>query len=248
MEPGIGPCCSTVGRSMSWVPWQKSKGPWIRATAWTKHGHCLELKKRSWLWAWKEDSKLVQRGMFVTNFSLHDKVENWSSNDTTSWTDEGAEHFGHFTQIAWADTQYIGCGIISYKDLEQPKYPYRKVSVIFPTSSLKKILQKNPQLYTSSVWNMAVLMALLAFYVCQCHHFIKANDRFNYLIIGEGRLLDRLMCHIWLLADFNMQLLTTRKLSRATSLCFWHYPRIRLFKWSWRRTMSLKKCGKERCT
>ena len=88
---------------------------------------------------------------------------------------------------------------------------------------------------------MAVLMAQVEVYVCQCHHFIKVNDGFNYLIIGKGRLLHRLMCHIWLLADFDMQLLTTRKLSRATSLCFWLYPRIRLFKWGWRRTMSLEK-------
>ena len=69
-------------------------------------------------------------------------MENWSANDTSSWTDEGAEDFGHFTQIAWADTQYIGCGIISYKDLEQPKYPYRKVSTLFPIKRFEKSCRK----------------------------------------------------------------------------------------------------------
>ena len=109
------------------------------ATAWnSRNDPDYELEKK--IQSWYDEVCFKHYVCFVTNFERRkvireffgNQVENWSANDTSSWTDEGAEDFGHFTQIAWADTQYIGCGIISYKDLEQPKYPYRKVSTIFP--------------------------------------------------------------------------------------------------------------------
>ncbi|PSN37306.1 Venom allergen 3 [Blattella germanica] len=28
---------------------------------------------------------------------------------------EPTEHTGHYTQVVWADTKYVGCGFIAYK-------------------------------------------------------------------------------------------------------------------------------------
>lgn len=42
---------------------------------------------------------------------------------------------GHYTQIAWANTYKIGCGVVSYLDKAfQPTYPYK----IFYVCNCKK--------------------------------------------------------------------------------------------------------------
>ena len=38
---------------------------------------------------------------------------------------------GHYTQVVWAESQKVGCGVIYYKDTNPnfAQYPYRKVQI-----------------------------------------------------------------------------------------------------------------------
>ena len=64
--------------------------------------------------------------------SWYEEVKDWPASNVDSFTSSGATGtVGHFTQVVWADTRYIGCGAIYYKDTNPnvAKYPYRKTLV-----------------------------------------------------------------------------------------------------------------------
>ena len=57
-----------------------------------------------------------------------DEVENWPSKNTENYSDANVSgDVGHFTQIVWAKTKFVGCGTMYHKDLKLPEYPYKKV-------------------------------------------------------------------------------------------------------------------------
>ena len=62
----------------------------------------------------------------------YDEVKDWSAANVGAFSQAGATGItGHYTQVVWAETQYVGCGVIYYKDQANwaKNYPYRKVSL-----------------------------------------------------------------------------------------------------------------------
>ena len=60
----------------------------------------------------------------------YDEVKDWPAANVGAFSQAGATGItGHYTQIVWAETQYVGCGVIYYKDQSNwaKNYPYRKV-------------------------------------------------------------------------------------------------------------------------
>ena len=77
--------------------------------------------------------------------SWYDEVQNWPVENTPSFTNQGTSgSVGHFTQVVWAETQFIGCGVVYYKDLAQPKYPYRKVILFWCIFSVQHPYYNRP--------------------------------------------------------------------------------------------------------
>ena len=62
---------------------------------------------------------------------MYDEVKDFPSANVGAFSKAGATGvIGHYTQIVWAKTKYVGCGVIYYKDLSESakRYPYRKVA------------------------------------------------------------------------------------------------------------------------
>ena len=62
----------------------------------------------------------------------YDEVKDWPAANVGAFSQAGATGItGHYTQVVWAETQYVGCGVIYYKDQANwaKNYPYRKVSL-----------------------------------------------------------------------------------------------------------------------
>jgi len=62
----------------------------------------------------------------------YDEVKDWPASNVGAFSSNGASGtIGHYTQVVWADTEYVGCGVIYYKDGSDfaANYPYRKTLV-----------------------------------------------------------------------------------------------------------------------
>eukprot|EP00093_Oithona_nana_P001784 01784.XXX_7806_8495_1 [CDS] Oithona nana genome sequencing. len=62
----------------------------------------------------------------------YDEVKDWPAANIGAFSQAGATGItGHYTQIVWAETQYVGCGVIYYKDQSNwaKNYPYRKTLI-----------------------------------------------------------------------------------------------------------------------
>ena len=60
-----------------------------------------------------------------------DEVKDWPAGNVEAFSSNGATGtIGHYTQVVWAETEFVGCGVIYYKDGSSfaARYPYRKVS------------------------------------------------------------------------------------------------------------------------
>ena len=64
--------------------------------------------------------------------SWYDEVKDFPSDNVKAFSMNGATGvIGHYTQVVWAETKKVGCGVMYYKD-SRPKsssYPYRKTLV-----------------------------------------------------------------------------------------------------------------------
>lgn len=75
----------------------------------------------------------------VHNFDwgLTSKVQSWYDEhahfppqNVAAFSAKGATGtIGHYTQLVWAETKHIGCGIMYHKDDSQPQYPYKKTLI-----------------------------------------------------------------------------------------------------------------------
>ena len=73
------------------------------------------------------------------NWDLTKKVQNWynehkdfPSENVQAFSQNGATGvIGHYTQVVWGETEFIGCGVMYYKDDSAPRFPYRKVMCEF---------------------------------------------------------------------------------------------------------------------
>ncbi|XP_046439412.1 venom allergen 5-like [Daphnia pulex] len=71
----------------------------------------VEMKKSNW-------TSMIQ--------SWYDEVKTMSASYVASFPSKPTGVIGHYTQMVWAKTFKIGCGIVSYYDTKfQPKYPYK---------------------------------------------------------------------------------------------------------------------------
>ena len=62
--------------------------------------------------------------------SWYDEVKDWPAANVGSFSSVGATGvIGHYTQVVWAETKKVGCGVIYYRDQADwaASYPYRKV-------------------------------------------------------------------------------------------------------------------------
>ena len=60
----------------------------------------------------------------------YDEVKDWPAANVGAFSSNGATGvIGHYTQVIWAETKKVGCGVMYYKDASDwaAKYPYRKV-------------------------------------------------------------------------------------------------------------------------
>lgn len=58
----------------------------------------------------------------------YNEVANWPSANVASYSVIGtANPVGHYTLLVWAQTKKIGCGYISYIDVNKPTTQYRQV-------------------------------------------------------------------------------------------------------------------------
>ena len=60
----------------------------------------------------------------------YDEVKDWPAANVGAFSPAGATGvIGHYTQLVWAETKRVGCGVIYYNDTSPSakKYPYRKV-------------------------------------------------------------------------------------------------------------------------
>lgn len=54
------------------------------------------------------------------------EIEHFPSQNVDSFSEDGATGvIGHYTQLVWAETEYVGCGLINYKDQDQPDLMFR---------------------------------------------------------------------------------------------------------------------------
>ena len=78
---------------------------------------------------WKNWKRFLNRKVN----SWYNEVSYWPAANVGSWSEVGATgDIGHYTQIVWAETKKVGCGVVYYKDpnkiIRGRKYPYRKVT------------------------------------------------------------------------------------------------------------------------
>ena len=80
--------------------------------------------------------KIVQNSLFFQDWKIEEDIQAWFD-EHQDFPRENVENFspnsdgsvtGHYTQLVWAATEYIGCGAIYYKD-ENSEFPYRKTFV-----------------------------------------------------------------------------------------------------------------------
>ena len=60
----------------------------------------------------------------------YDEVKDWPAANVGSFSSVGATGvIGHYTQVIWAESKKVGCGVIYYRDQSDwaANYPYRKV-------------------------------------------------------------------------------------------------------------------------
>ena len=85
-------------------------------------GQNLATAMKSWNDMEWELSKKIQ--------DWYDEVKDWPAANVGAFSTTGATGvIGHYTQLVWAETKRIGCGVIYYNDTSPSakKYPYRKV-------------------------------------------------------------------------------------------------------------------------
>ena len=64
--------------------------------------------------------------------SWYDEVKDFPRGNVKAFSSNGATGvIGHYTQVVWAETQKVGCGVMYYKDSRpgSASYPYRKTLV-----------------------------------------------------------------------------------------------------------------------
>lgn len=76
---------------------------------------------------------------------LQQRIEDWyseivhfPSQNVGSFSQDGATGvIGHYTQLVWAETEFIGCGLINYRDQNQPDISFRYTLVCnyFPSGN-----------------------------------------------------------------------------------------------------------------
>ena len=69
-------------------------------------------------------------GLSKKTQSWYDEVKDFPAANVAAFSSNGATGvIGHYTQVVWAESQKIGCGVIYYKDTNPnfAQYPYRKV-------------------------------------------------------------------------------------------------------------------------
>ena len=68
---------------------------------------------------------------------MYDEVKDFPSENVGAYSQAGATGvIGHYTQIVWAKTKYVGCGVIYYKGPSKStkcylNCPYRKVTTYY---------------------------------------------------------------------------------------------------------------------
>ena len=68
----------------------------------------------------------------------YDEVKDWPAANVGSFSSVGATGvIGHYTQVIWAESKKVGCGVIYYRDQSDwaANYPYRKVRHLLRTNS-----------------------------------------------------------------------------------------------------------------
>lgn len=71
------------------------------------------------------------------DWGLQNKVQSWydeqadfPAGNVAAFSPAGATGtIGHFTQLVWAETKHIGCGIMYHKDASKPQYPFKKTLI-----------------------------------------------------------------------------------------------------------------------
>ena len=82
-------------------------------------------KADSWTSRQKPDWQLSKKIQ-----AWYDEVSDFPEANVASFSSKGATGtIGHYTQLVWGETEFIGCGAIYYKDNNFPRYPYRKTLV-----------------------------------------------------------------------------------------------------------------------
>jgi len=64
--------------------------------------------------------------------SWYNEVKDWPASNIGAFSSDGATGtIGHYTQVVWAETEFVGCGVIYYKDgsSSAANFPYRKTLV-----------------------------------------------------------------------------------------------------------------------
>ena len=84
----------------------------------------------------------------------YDEVKDWPAANVGAFSQAGATGvIGHYTQVVWAETKYVGCGVIYYRDQADwaASYPYRKVLLAFSfiLQSIEKMFLFSPLLATT---------------------------------------------------------------------------------------------------
>ena len=62
--------------------------------------------------------------------SWYNEVYDFPAKNVGAFSTQGATGtIGHYAQMVWGETEFIGCGAMYYKDDNYPRFPYRKVSL-----------------------------------------------------------------------------------------------------------------------
>ena len=79
--------------------------------------------------SWNSQDNMVW-GLSTKVQAWYDEVKDWPAGNVGAFSNNGATGvIGHYTQVIWAETKKVGCGVIYYRDQSDfaANYPYRKV-------------------------------------------------------------------------------------------------------------------------